>query len=87
MEARTTEEKQESLEKHRRAIRRTNEQRTPKTAEAGTMALFITGLPELQKVCTHPRTTRTKEQVSDCLLEFVLVSRVDPDPEKGLIFA
>ncbi|PKI51046.1 hypothetical protein CRG98_028571 [Punica granatum] len=40
-----------------------------------------------KQACTHPRTTRTKEQVSDCLSEFVLVSRVDPDSEKGPIFA
>ncbi|PKI70450.1 hypothetical protein CRG98_009160 [Punica granatum] len=38
------------LQKAQRAIRRTNEQRTPKTAEAGTMALFITRLSERQKV-------------------------------------
>ncbi|OWM90301.1 hypothetical protein CDL15_Pgr014139 [Punica granatum] len=40
-----------------------------------------------KQTCTHPRTTGTKEQVSDCLSEFVLVSRVDPDPEKGPLFA
>ncbi|PKI59957.1 hypothetical protein CRG98_019651 [Punica granatum] len=40
-----------------------------------------------KQACTHPRTTRTKEQVSDCLSEFVLVSQVDLDLEKGPIFA
>ncbi|PKI57834.1 hypothetical protein CRG98_021780 [Punica granatum] len=40
-----------------------------------------------KQACTHPRTTKTKEQVSDCLSEFVLVSRVDPDSEKGPLFA
>ncbi|PKI47012.1 hypothetical protein CRG98_032597 [Punica granatum] len=34
-------------------------------------------------VCTHPRTTWTLEQVSDCPSELNLVSRVDPDLEKG----
>ncbi|PKI75187.1 hypothetical protein CRG98_004411 [Punica granatum] len=46
MGARTTEEKQGPLERHRREIRRTDEQRTPKTAEAGTVALFIDGSPK-----------------------------------------
>ncbi|PKI73242.1 hypothetical protein CRG98_006377 [Punica granatum] len=33
-----------------------------------------------KRACTHPRTTRTMEQVSDCLSGLVLVSRVSPDP-------
>ncbi|PKI70300.1 hypothetical protein CRG98_009292 [Punica granatum] len=72
MGARTTEEKQESLEKHIRAIRRTNEQRTPKTAKAGTLALFINGLPERQKsisairvkIVTLRWTVRTRAHAS-----------------------
>ncbi|PKI58418.1 hypothetical protein CRG98_021176 [Punica granatum] len=35
-----------------------------------------------KQACTHPRTTRTMEQVSDCLSGLVLVSRVSPDPGK-----
>ncbi|PKI37506.1 hypothetical protein CRG98_042104 [Punica granatum] len=50
MGARTMEEKQGPLEKHRRAIRRTDEQRTSKTTKAGTVALFIVGSPERQKI-------------------------------------
>ncbi|OWM91543.1 hypothetical protein CDL15_Pgr024867 [Punica granatum] len=49
MGARTTKEKQESLEKHRRAIGRMNEQQTPKTAEAkhyGTIHYRINGASE-----------------------------------------
>ncbi|OWM73824.1 hypothetical protein CDL15_Pgr015124 [Punica granatum] len=34
---------------------------------------------------TCPRTTKAMEQVSDCLSKFDLVSRVDPDLEKGPI--
>ncbi|OWM65571.1 hypothetical protein CDL15_Pgr023841 [Punica granatum] len=36
-----------------------------------------------KRACIHPRTTRTMEQVSDCLSGLVLVSRVSPDPGKG----
>ncbi|OWM76814.1 hypothetical protein CDL15_Pgr017207 [Punica granatum] len=36
-----------------------------------------------EQVCTHPRTTRTMEQVSGYLSRLVLVSRVSPDPERG----
>ncbi|PKI76946.1 hypothetical protein CRG98_002656 [Punica granatum] len=36
-----------------------------------------------KRACTHPRTIRTMEQVSDCPSEFDLVSRVDPDLERG----
>ncbi|PKI38839.1 hypothetical protein CRG98_040767 [Punica granatum] len=43
------------LEKHKRAIRRIDEQRTPKTAKADTAALFIAGSSEHQKP-GHPRT-------------------------------
>ncbi|OWM82722.1 hypothetical protein CDL15_Pgr014210 [Punica granatum] len=50
MRARTTKEKQKSLEKHRRAIRRMDEQGTPKTAKVGTVALFIDRSPERQKI-------------------------------------
>ncbi|PKI57925.1 hypothetical protein CRG98_021674 [Punica granatum] len=53
---------------------------------------FLTGLPggpihgqvndTRKRACTHPRTTRTMEQVSDCLLGLVLVSQVSPDQGK-----
>ncbi|PKI55403.1 hypothetical protein CRG98_024176 [Punica granatum] len=36
-----------------------------------------------KRACTHPRTNRTVEQVSNDLSGLVLVSRVSPDPEKG----
>ncbi|PKI55755.1 hypothetical protein CRG98_023846 [Punica granatum] len=36
-----------------------------------------------EQVCTHPRTTRTMEQVSGYLSRLILVSRVSPDPERG----
>ncbi|OWM72547.1 hypothetical protein CDL15_Pgr005016 [Punica granatum] len=45
MRARTTKEKQESLEKHRRAIRRMDEQGTPKIAEAGRLSAPHFGPP------------------------------------------
>ncbi|PKI59068.1 hypothetical protein CRG98_020523 [Punica granatum] len=54
---------------------------------------FLTGLPgrlihgqvnsTQKRACIHPRTTRTMEQVSNCLSGLVLVSRVSPDPRKG----
>ncbi|OWM75159.1 hypothetical protein CDL15_Pgr012645 [Punica granatum] len=54
---------------------------------------FPTGLPERpihvqvngtrKWACTHPRTNRTVEQVSNCLSGLVLVSRVSPNPGKG----
>ncbi|PKI43829.1 hypothetical protein CRG98_035780 [Punica granatum] len=57
---------------------------------------FLTGLPgrpihgqvngTRKQTYTHPMTTRTMEQVSDCLSKFILVSRVDPDPEKMGVF-
>ncbi|PKI57281.1 hypothetical protein CRG98_022320 [Punica granatum] len=36
-----------------------------------------------KQACMHPRTTRTKEKVSNYLSGLVLVSRVSPDPGKG----
>ncbi|PKI42787.1 hypothetical protein CRG98_036821 [Punica granatum] len=36
-----------------------------------------------KQACTHPKTTRTKEQVSNCLSGLILVSRVSLDPENG----
>ncbi|PKI55032.1 hypothetical protein CRG98_024578 [Punica granatum] len=54
---------------------------------------FLTGLPgglihgqvnDTRKwACTHPRTTRTMEQVSYCLSRLIFVSRVSFDPGKG----
>ncbi|PKI59717.1 hypothetical protein CRG98_019893 [Punica granatum] len=53
---------------------------------------FLTGLPgrpihgqvngTRKQACTHPRTTRTMEQDSNCVSGFILVSRVDLDPGK-----
>ncbi|PKI59325.1 hypothetical protein CRG98_020280 [Punica granatum] len=58
--------------------------------------VFLTGLPgrpihgqvndTRKQTCTHPRTTKTMEQDLDCVSELILVSRVDPDQEKGAIF-
>ncbi|OWM90092.1 hypothetical protein CDL15_Pgr000879 [Punica granatum] len=36
-----------------------------------------------EQTCTHPRTTKTMEQTSDCPSEFDLVFRVDPDLKRG----
>ncbi|PKI78382.1 hypothetical protein CRG98_001203 [Punica granatum] len=54
--------------------------------------VFLTGPPgrpiheqvndTRKQACTHLRTTGTKEQVSDCVSGFILVSRVDPDQGK-----
>ncbi|OWM90857.1 hypothetical protein CDL15_Pgr010668 [Punica granatum] len=54
---------------------------------------FLTGLPGRpiherandyrKQAYTCPRTTKAMEQASDCLSEFDLVSRVDPDLGKG----
>ncbi|OWM78307.1 hypothetical protein CDL15_Pgr001028 [Punica granatum] len=54
---------------------------------------FLTGLPgrpiherandDQKQTYTCPRTTKAMEQASDCLSEFDLVSRVDPDLGKG----
>ncbi|PKI69609.1 hypothetical protein CRG98_010001 [Punica granatum] len=99
MGARTTGEKQGLLEKRKRAIKRMDEQGTPKQQKPALMILFIvgstehaflTGLPgrpihgqvngTRKQAFTHPRTTRTMEQVSDCLSEFILVSRWSRTP-------
>ncbi|PKI78474.1 hypothetical protein CRG98_001114 [Punica granatum] len=57
---------------------------------------FLTGLPgrpihrqvngTRKQACTHPTTTRTMDQDSDCVSQFILVSRVDPDPGKRCHF-
>ncbi|OWM66803.1 hypothetical protein CDL15_Pgr012395 [Punica granatum] len=66
----------------------------PKSEHSRTFAdAFLTGLPgrpihgqvngTQKRACIYPRTTRTMEQVLNCLSRLVLVSRVSPDPAKG----
>ncbi|OWM90307.1 hypothetical protein CDL15_Pgr014145 [Punica granatum] len=88
-----------SSKRLRRAIKKGDKQRAPKQqklalwhysspdhrsvrrASRGPIHGQVNGTRK--RACMHPRTTRTMEQVSDCPSEFDLVSRVDPDLERG----